>query len=176
MWNVKRRVIMTAIAATMACPLGFSAGTAHASSPWNDYQIVNVKSGKCLAPKGDANVVNTPIVQVTCNPNDIAQEMTNSTGFGALSRTDNYVTLLASGRPGRGWCIGGTGNQGSPVVLATNCMVFIVSGSAADAKIVTQSDGRCLAISGGSMSNNAPLIFWNCNGTTSQQWWNPNLL
>ncbi len=52
------------------------------------------------------------------------------------------------------------------------CRAILIDGSSLDAFLKDGESGVCIDVSGGSLSQNATLIFDTCHGATSQQWWN----
>jgi hypothetical protein len=174
----KRFIMAAAVFALAQAGVVAAASAAYAAPVYNRYQITNVHSGLCLVPKGDSIQPQTPIVQVTCS-SDLQQRWTSTfAGLTGPFMYNPFPDAVTADAHDPSFCIG-TPSGGFPVsgtkaVLMTGggCRTILLVGVPTDAYLEDGQTGLCLDISGASMSQNAPLIFYTCHGGTNQQWWN----
>jgi Subtilase family/Ricin-type beta-trefoil lectin domain-like len=133
------------------------------------YQVVNVKSNKCLDVVNGGVDDGVEVKQYTCSTGDNQRWQIEPVGAGLYK--------LKAVHSGRALSIGG-GTPGNEVNGAKaiqwedgnyNTQQWLIEASGSGYRLVVNHSGKCLNVANGSISNLAALIQQVCSITTNQQ-------
>ncbi|MEU4197224.1 RICIN domain-containing protein [Kribbella sp. NPDC026611] len=141
---------------------------ASASGPVYTIPLINKHSDKCAAVPGGSRVIQTQLIQFTCEP----------------SATDQYWDATFQGRDAygnpeytfendkTGMCMEAAGGHGGPV-WQNNCAGFseaqLWSWDQGN-RLHNLSTGECLAVPASQLGNGVKLIHYTCSGNADQVW------
>ncbi|MEZ4866052.1 MAG: putative Ig domain-containing protein [Caldilineaceae bacterium] len=131
------------------------------------YQLVNVRSKRCVDVYGASTANGARIVQWSCHTGNNQKWLVETVGA-------NYrLTAVHSGKVID--VNGGSTQTGAKLIQwpwhgGANQQWTIRPVAGGSYEIVSVNSGLCMDVTNGSTSNGVAIQQWNCNGTTTQRW------
>ena len=135
------------------------------------HPISNVGDNKCLEPQGGSTALFAPIVQVTCNPADVAQGWqyirTATNHYRLENQLSGYCIWAWDGAFNGGRVLQDVCNFSNSDFNANTSLPNVVP---LETRVGNKDTGYCLDVPGAAPTEGLALQIYGCNGTLAQRW------